>query len=100
MYKAPLLYRMCCRSVRGTASAWERGIVQPFDAAVKKNSALLSGLKHNFVAEVCALLGQTFWCNLSDFEKLLDAVDPTVLVRQALDCEYTLNEFSIGLQQH
>ena len=99
--KTPMLYRMY-NIVSTAVMSWEAAISDscPHDTAKKGNSALDAALGRNLLAEVAFWIGQVFGAALNDFHKFFDTIDVSVLMQEAIKCQYPPVDMALALQQH
>ena len=97
--KTPMIYRMALR----TNTAVPNGEIQnkqPYDSATRGSSALTAALVRNVRAEIASWLKMESAAIFNDYHKFFDTLDIEVLVQEAFNNNFPLQELVLALMQH
>jgi len=96
----PMLYRLWTKIRRPEIREWDIAHTGPWDAAIRGSSALRAAVLGAMFDEVATLNGEAVSTILWDMEKFYDNIQMNKLIAKAIEVEYPLTVFCLGLQMH
>ena len=96
----PMLYRIWTKIRQPYIVEWEQQHQGPWDAAIKGSSALRAAVIGALYDEVASLNHENVATILWDMEKFYDNIDLVKLTEQAVEVEYPIRVYTLGLQMH
>merc|ERR1712185_538100 len=95
-----MLYRLWTKVRRDEIRQWDLAHTGPWDAAIRGHSTLRAAVMGAMFDEVNTLNGKAVSIVLWDMEKFYDNIDILKLSAKAMDVEYPLMVFTLGIQMH
>ena len=96
----PMLHRLWTKVRRDEIRQWDLAHTGPWDAAIRGSSALKAAIMGAMFDEVNTLNGKAIGTVLWDMEHFYDNIDILKLSAKAMDVEYLIMVFTLGIQMH